>query len=83
MYTRTGDKGETGLFGGARVSKSHLRVTAYGEIDELNSAIGHARSFFRDDPALAAVDQGLARIQADYAGLWCSSRQTRPRKRSW
>lgn len=65
IYTRTGDKGDTGLFGGGRVPKNHLRVTAYGEIDELNSALGHARSFFRDDPALAAVDQGLARVQAE------------------
>ncbi len=65
IYTRTGDKGDTGLFGGARVSKSHLRVTAYGEIDELNSALGHARSFFREDPALASVEQGVARVQAE------------------
>ena len=65
IYTRTGDKGDTGLFGGDRVPKNHLRVTAYGEVDELNSAIGHARSFFRDDPALSAVDQGLARVQAE------------------
>ena len=65
MYTRTGDKGETGLFGGARVSKSHPRVTAYGEIDELNSALGLARALFREDPALASVDQGLARVQAE------------------
>ena len=65
IYTRTGDKGETGLFGGARVPKSHLRVTAYGEIDELNSALGLARALFREDPALASVDQGLARVQAE------------------
>ena len=65
IYTRTGDKGETGLFGGARVPKGHLRVTAYGEIDELNSALGLARALFREDPALASVDQGLARVQAE------------------
>ncbi len=40
IYTKTGDKGATGLFGGARVSKSSLRVQAYGEVDELNAAIG-------------------------------------------
>lgn len=44
VYTRTGDDGETGLFGGARVSKASLRVEAYGEVDELNSAIGVARA---------------------------------------
>ncbi|MDD5302820.1 MAG: cob(I)yrinic acid a,c-diamide adenosyltransferase [Elusimicrobia bacterium] len=65
IYTRAGDRGDTGLFGGARVPKSHLRVAAYGEVDELNSAIGAARAAFRDAPALASVDQGLARIQAD------------------
>lgn len=65
IYTRTGDKGETGLFGGARVPKGHLRVTAYGEVDELNSALGLARALFREDPALASVDQGLARVQAE------------------
>lgn len=65
IYTRTGDKGETGLFGGGRVPKSHPRVAAYGEIDELNSALGLARALFREDPALAGVDQGLARVQAE------------------
>ncbi|MCS7052792.1 MAG: cob(I)yrinic acid a,c-diamide adenosyltransferase [Ignavibacterium sp.] len=40
IYTKTGDKGETGLFGGERVLKSHLRIKAYGTIDELNSFIG-------------------------------------------
>ncbi len=65
IYTRTGDKGETGLFGGGRVPKSHPRVAAYGDIDELNSALGSARSAFREDPALVSVDRGLARIQAE------------------
>jgi cob(I)alamin adenosyltransferase len=40
IYTKTGDKGETGLIGGRRVSKSDLRIIAYGSIDELNSNIG-------------------------------------------
>ena len=65
IYTRTGDKGETGLFGGGRVPKSHPRVTAYGEIDELNSALGVARAALRDDPALKSVEQGIARVQAE------------------
>jgi cob(I)alamin adenosyltransferase len=42
IYTKTGDKGETGLFGGERVSKSISRLNAYGTIDELNSFIGLA-----------------------------------------
>jgi cob(I)alamin adenosyltransferase len=42
IYTRTGDEGETGLFGGGRVRKDHARVEAYGAIDELNSFLGFA-----------------------------------------
>jgi cob(I)alamin adenosyltransferase len=44
IYTRTGDFGETGLFGGGRVGKDEPRVDAYGEVDELNAALGLARS---------------------------------------
>ncbi|MGE5457692.1 MAG: cob(I)yrinic acid a,c-diamide adenosyltransferase [Methanococcaceae archaeon] len=40
IYTKTGDKGETGLFGGERVPKFHLRIETYGTIDELNSLLG-------------------------------------------
>ncbi|MDH5588537.1 MAG: cob(I)yrinic acid a,c-diamide adenosyltransferase [Gemmatimonadota bacterium] len=40
IYTRTGDDGDTALFGGGRVSKAHLRVEAYGTLDELNSVLG-------------------------------------------
>lgn len=65
IYTRGGDKGETGLFGGSRVSKGNPRVAAYGEIDELNSALGAARAALREDPALGSVDAGLARVQAE------------------
>lgn len=44
IYTKTGDGGDTGLFGGLRVSKSDPRVDAYGDIDELNSVIGMVRA---------------------------------------
>ncbi|MCY4001270.1 MAG: cob(I)yrinic acid a,c-diamide adenosyltransferase [Bacteroidetes bacterium] len=44
IYTRTGDDGTTGLFGGDRVSKSHPRVQAMGAVDETNAALGAARS---------------------------------------
>jgi cob(I)alamin adenosyltransferase len=40
IYTKTGDRGDTGLFGGARVSKASQRVSAYGDVDELNSVLG-------------------------------------------
>jgi len=58
IYTKTGDSGETGLFGGARVSKASLRVEAYGEIDELNSTVGWARLAV-SDPDLDAVLNGI------------------------
>jgi cob(I)alamin adenosyltransferase len=44
IYTRSGDEGDTGLFGGGRVPKDHSRVAAYGDVDELNSAVGAARA---------------------------------------
>jgi cob(I)alamin adenosyltransferase len=47
------------------VPKSHPRVEAYGEVDELNCALGAARAAFRENPALASVDRSLARIQAE------------------
>jgi cob(I)alamin adenosyltransferase len=61
IYTRTGDDGETGLFGGGRVSKANVRVEAYGAVDELNSVIGWVISQ-NPDPA---VEQELTRVQAD------------------
>jgi len=47
IYTKTGDKGETGLIGGKRVSKADPRIVAYGAVDELNSSVGLAGSFLR------------------------------------
>jgi cob(I)alamin adenosyltransferase len=61
IYTRTGDSGETGLFGGGRVPKDHQRVAAYGDVDELNSAIGRARA---TEPA-AFFDALLETVQRD------------------
>jgi cob(I)alamin adenosyltransferase len=60
IYTKTGDGGETGLFGGPRVSKASLRVEAYGEIDELNSVVGLVRTEVFD----SQVDALLARVQS-------------------
>lgn len=45
IYTKTGDTGETSLFGGQRVSKTNVRIEACGQVDELNSTLGLARSF--------------------------------------
>jgi cob(I)alamin adenosyltransferase len=65
IYTRTGDEGTTGLFGGGRVPKDHARVIAYGEVDELNAAIGLARATPPTDPA----DGLLETIQRDLFAL--------------
>jgi cob(I)alamin adenosyltransferase len=59
IYTRTGDTGSTGLFGGPRVAKDDDRIEAYGTVDELNAAIGTARSAELGD----VVDAQLASIQ--------------------
>jgi cob(I)alamin adenosyltransferase len=61
VYTRTGDKGETSLVGGTRVSKASPRVDSYGDVDELNSVIGVARARL-DDPQ---IDEVLSFIQND------------------
>lgn len=48
IYTKTGDDGTTGLFGGARLPKHHIRIEAYGTVDELNSVIGWLMTFIRE-----------------------------------
>lgn len=65
IYTRTGDRGDTGLFGGGRVSKDHPRVEAYGDVDELNASIGWARAA----GDLPRVDEVLIGIQRDLFSL--------------
>lgn len=62
IYTRTGDKGTTGLFGGDRVSKAEARISAYGTVDETNSFLGLARAHLTD-ALFASATQQLARIQ--------------------
>ena len=56
IYTRRGDDGSTGLFGGPRVRKDDLRVAAYGDVDELNSALGVAREELPEGDLRAFVD---------------------------
>jgi cob(I)alamin adenosyltransferase len=70
IYTKTGDAGETGLFGGTRVSKASARVSAYGDVDELNSAIGVARLHRLDDERdalLGAIQNELFDLGAELA----------------
>ncbi len=61
IYTKTGDAGSTGLFGGGRVSKDDARVEAYGDVDELNACIGMARSV----EMMPRIDEVLVPIQRD------------------
>ncbi len=64
IYTKTGDEGLTGLYGGGRVPKDHARICAYGSVDELNAALGLLKSQAHDD----VVDSTLTAIQND---LFC------------
>ena len=73
IYTRTGDDGDTALFGGGRVPKNDRRVEAYGAVDELNSFVGLALTSLADAEAdadaLAGVRRGLLLIQNDLFAL--------------
>lgn len=62
IYTKTGDDGTTGLFGAARVRKDDARVSAYGDVDELNSALGLARCECDGEPQIALL---LAELQSE------------------
>ena len=61
IYTKTGDDGQTGLFGGGRIGKDSARVSAYGDVDELNAFVGVARAA----EVMPRIDEVLATIQRD------------------
>ncbi len=71
IYTRTGDAGESGLGDGTRRPKTDARFVAMGDVDETNCAVGLARLHAKgaSDPALAAIDGSLARVQNDLFDL--------------
>lgn len=69
LYTRTGDDGSTGLIGGQRVSKDHIRIEAYGTVDELNASLGLAAVCLSDTtrilaPLLTSVQNELFAVGA-------------------
>lgn len=59
IYTKTGDKGQTSLYGGTRVTKNNIRIEAYGTVDELNSFVGSIRSYNQNEK----IEQQLQIIQ--------------------
>lgn len=61
IYTKTGDEGMTGLYGGTRVAKSHLRIESYGTIDELNSYLG----LLRDQKIDKHIFENIIKIQQE------------------
>lgn len=69
IYTRSGDKGETSLVSGTRTRKSDLRISMYGEVDELNSRIGWALSLLRSSADYQRVVERLERVQSSLFDL--------------
>lgn len=70
IYTKTGDSGDTGLFGGPRVRKDHVRIEAYGAVDELNACLGLARTEELGqelDALLASIQHRLFDLGAELA----------------
>lgn len=71
IYTRTGDRGETGLYGGSRTRKDNARIVALGEVDEANAALGVARAVLGAsadlDPLLEGLQHRLFDLGADLA----------------
>ena len=65
IYTKTGDAGQTGLFGGGRVSKDDPRVEAYGDVDELNASLGVVRAVER----MPRIDEVIVPVQRDLFSL--------------
>ncbi|MEI9810333.1 MAG: cob(I)yrinic acid a,c-diamide adenosyltransferase [Bacteroidota bacterium] len=71
IYTKTGDKGITSLIGGTKVSKSHLRIEAYGTVDELNSYIGLCRDLLADTRSRAILQEVQDRLFTMGSSLAC------------
>ncbi|KAB3533213.1 cob(I)yrinic acid a,c-diamide adenosyltransferase [Alkaliphilus serpentinus] len=70
IYTKTGDKGDTSLYDGTRVSKDDIRVESYGTIDELDSALGFSRNFIQDKKIIEIVykiQRDLFKVAAELA----------------
>jgi cob(I)alamin adenosyltransferase len=71
IYTKTGDKGTTSLIGGTKVPKSHLRIEAYGTVDELNSYIGLCIDIVNDDATCVILREVQDRLFTIGSSLAC------------
>jgi cob(I)alamin adenosyltransferase len=71
IYTKTGDKGTTSLIGGTRISKSHLRIAAYGTVDELNSYIGLCRDLVGNEKSRSMLMEIQDRLFTIGSSLAC------------
>ncbi|ADB18789.1 ATP/cobalamin adenosyltransferase [Pirellula staleyi DSM 6068] len=76
IYTRTGDEGETGLFGGPRVRKDNARIEAYGTVDELNAFLGLARC----ETLPPLIEHVLEQVQADLFSVGAELATPEPQK---
>jgi cob(I)alamin adenosyltransferase len=76
IYTKTGDDGETGLFGGPRVRKDHVRIECYGTVDELNAVVG----VIRTHAVAPELDALLVRIQNELFDLGALLASPEPEK---
>ncbi len=81
IYTRTGDKGQTSLFGGERVSKANGRVAGYGTFDELNSCLGICAAHCRKEQRFNDEMLWLLQVQRDLfaLGSWLASKEASER----
>ena len=80
IYTRTGDEGSTGLFGGPRVAKDDARIEAYGTIDELNAALGCVRAETDRHGNVDTLDRQLDQIQRELFSLGAELASPEPGK---
>lgn len=71
IYTKTGDKGTTSLIGGTKVPKSHLRIEAYGTVDELNSYVGLCKDLLTDENSQAILQEIQDRLFTIGSSLAC------------
>lgn len=87
IYTKTGDKGTTGLYTGQRVDKDSLRVEAYGNVDEINSALGMARAHVKNDEVRRTILELqkllMQRVMSDLASVGQESAYTSAKDVTW